>query len=724
MSRAWRLVLVGPADLERSIVDSALRQAGFELAVPNHFADLEEVLAVDGLHAVLVIGEQIGRERESLDLVHDVLAATQRNQALVIQLVDDDQQPAVSGAAALRRPLNFPAAAAELSRMIEAHQERVLTEEKRLESGSLRRDLSRIASAELSGVLVIERSETPGEIHVRSGRLSLIVSGGLTGAEALSVLLGSKQGSYRFDRQRAPQGETERSVEKVIAEADAAELRTAEMMARAPQGALDVDPERLVSRLNRLHDDVAWIFRLIDGQRDMEALWRVGGLRAIEGALSLIEDGILEVQRGAPRTSITSEMVRLDDLEPVGQPDRAAEDLEEDFAWTLAVEGVSGLPDSTLQDDEWESLDRDWDQLPDLELGIEGALSAAQQYFQTQAPDDEPPPEVGIEPLLEAADEAPEDEFEPPPVLADEEVYADEDEVPPILDDLIDDPPSRPRTPLVDEPPPRQPYQPVESSQTPYRAMGTGTFGHDDQITSVSDDLEVAEPGFAQRVWVRFRFAVIAAALFGVAAYTTYSHSQRIAQTTQGEFPTNSVEPRPAPAPTLPEPSEEGAKPAEPAPQVKPRRAPPPKKARKRRKRRRRVRRANRQRLRQGEFAKRMQGARMLRDDGNLEGAIELISMGLKLSISPAERSIALSERGEAHFSAGSINRAKTDLRSAIAADSTNTFALKNLGLIEYQSFKGGDESARSRAVDVLKRYQALTKRRDAAVERWLAELD
>ena len=315
-----------------------------------------------------------------------------------------------------------------------------------------------------------------------------------------------------------------------------------------------MDPERLVSRLNRLHDDVAWIFRLIDGQRDMEALWRVGGLRAIEGALSLIEDGILEVQRGAPRTSITSEVVRLDDLEPVDQPDSAAEDLEEDFAWALAVEGVSGLPDTTLQDDDWESLDRDWDQLPDLELGIEGALSAAQQYFQTQAPDDEPPPEFGIEPLLEAADEAPEDEFEPPPVLADEEVYADEDEVPPILDDLIDDPPSRPRTPLVDEPPPRQPYQPVESSQTPYRAMGTGTFGHDDQITSVSDDLEVAEPGFAQRVWVRFRFAGCAAARVGVAAYTTYSHSQRIAQTTQGAFPTNSVEPKPAPRRRRPSP--------------------------------------------------------------------------------------------------------------------------------------------------------------------------
>ena len=182
-----------------------------------------------------------------------------------------------------------------------------------------------------------------------------------------------------------------------------------------------MDPERLVSRLNRLHDDVAWIFRLIDGQLDMRRV--AGRWAAPSRALSLSRT---ESSRSSAPGSITSEMVRLDDLEPVGQPDRAAEDLEEDFAWTLAVEGVSGLPDSTLQDDEWESLDRDWDQLPDLELGIEGALSAAQQYFQTQAPDDEPPPEVGIEPLLEAADEAPEDEFEPPPVLADESDLIDD----------------------------------------------------------------------------------------------------------------------------------------------------------------------------------------------------------------------------------------------------------------------------------------------------------
>ena len=114
----------------------------------------------------------------------------------------------------------------------------------------------------------------------------------------------------------------------------------------------------------------------------------------------------------------------------------------------------------------------------------------------------------------------------------------------------------------------------------------------------------------------------------------------------------------------------------------------------------------------------------MLRDDGNLDGAVELISIALKQKISPAERSIALSERGEAYFSAGSPNKAKSDLRSAIAADNSNAFALKTLGLIEYQSFKSGDEGARARARALLAKYKAVAGRPDAAVERWLAELE
>ena len=101
---------------------------------------------------------------------------------------------------------------------------------------------------------------------------SLIVCGGLTGAEALSVLLGMRDGSYRFDRQQAAQGEELRSTVAIIAEADALELRTAEMMVRAPQGVLEPDPERLLQRLSVLSDDVSWIFRLIDGKRYQGAL--------------------------------------------------------------------------------------------------------------------------------------------------------------------------------------------------------------------------------------------------------------------------------------------------------------------------------------------------------------------------------------------------------------------------------------------------------------------
>ena len=73
MSTAWRMVLVGPADLERSIIDSALRQAGFELAVPNHLSDLSSALSADGVHAVLVCGDHLGREKDKLDWMTDIV---------------------------------------------------------------------------------------------------------------------------------------------------------------------------------------------------------------------------------------------------------------------------------------------------------------------------------------------------------------------------------------------------------------------------------------------------------------------------------------------------------------------------------------------------------------------------------------------------------------------------------------------------------------------------
>ena len=724
LSKVWRLVLVGPADLERSIVDSALRQAGFELAVPNHFVDLDGALSVDGVHGVLVVGDQLGRESAQIDLASDIVEPANRMGISVMVLVDHESDELGDGVNALKRPLRFPAAASQISTIIENFQQSSLSQNSSLAKGSLRHDIARAASSLFSGVMVIDAPDVPGQIHMRGGEMGLVVCGGLTGAEALCVLLSLHEGSYRFDRQQAPQGETLRSTASFIAEADALELRTAEMMARAPQGALDADPERLLHRLNVLSDDVAWIFRLVDGKRDIKSLWNMGGSRAVEGALSLIEDGILVALRGSSRIvdSQPFDSIDAEVLDRKAPPTEGA--LEDDFAWSLAVKGVAGLPGASLKEEGWSAVERDWDQLPDLDLGIEDALSAAQKYFKTQAPEAVDDTMFGLEPLLIDSEPPVIDvtgEFNPPPVLDDQEVYSDDDELPPIGEDEFgDDLPPANRSYDADLPPYEAPRSSSTQSQTPYRSMGTGTFGHDDQITTAPDESDLS--GFessTQRLLQRLRLVAIGSVIFALGAYSTYSYSKRFQKPVQAikapvELPAT------PPADDVPAVPKSDA-PIERRPTVE---TPRVRKKAQRRRRRRRVRRSSRSRLRRGDFAKRMQGARMLRDDGNLEGAVELISMALKLDISSTERSVALSERGEAYFSAGSPNKAKSDLRSAIAADSTNSFALKTLGLIEYQSFKSGDEGARPRARALLVKYKAITRRPDAAVERWLAELE
>jgi tetratricopeptide (TPR) repeat protein len=147
-------------------------------------------------------------------------------------------------------------------------------------------------------------------------------------------------------------------------------------------------------------------------------------------------------------------------------------------------------------------------------------------------------------------------------------------------------------------------------------------------------------------------------------------------------------------------------------------------KRRKQRRRRGRARGSKRARLRTGTFAKRMQSGRLMRDDGDIEGAVRSFSAAIALQVSATERSIALSERGEAHFSAGDEAAAISDLRAAIQIDGLNSFALKTLGFIEYQRFKQGDASARGRAAKLLTDFRAVSTRPDAAVERWLAELE
>ena len=725
LNSIWRLVLVGPADLERSIVDSALRQAGFELAVPNHFVDLQGALAVDGVHGVLVVGDHLGRESEKIDLESDIIRPANRLGISVMLLVDHATTDLGEGVSAIERPLRFPAAASQIATTIENFQQSSLSRSSSLAKGSLRHDIARAASSLFSGVMVIDAPEAPGQIHMRGGEMGLVVCGGLTGAEALCVLLSLQEGSYRFDRQQVPQGESLRSSASFIAEADALELRTAEMMARAPDGGLDADPERLLQRLNLLSDDVAWIFRLVDGKRDIKSLWSLGGSRAIEGALSLIEDGILIANRGSSRVvglaiDASLQAPQIDSVEPSKE-----DSLEDDFAWSLAVKGVSGLSGASLKEEGWSEVDRDWDQLPDLDLGIEDALSAAQTYFKTKAPEYTVDNQPELEPLL-AVDEPPvvdaTGEFEPPPVLDDADLFIDQGEPPPIIDDdLDDDLPPVDRSFDAD----LTPYEPPKASSTPpknpYRAMGTGTFGHDDQITSTSEgDDRLDYETSTHRALKRLRTAAIGIVIFGLGAYSAYSYSKRFQKPAKGVYSPVESPKTPARDGFPVEPAQN--QPPEPQPAVK--KPQPRKKAKRRRRRRRRVRRSNRSRLQRGDFAKKMQGARMLRDDGNLDGAVELISVALKQKISSAERSIALSERGEAYFSAGSPNKARSDLRSAIAADSSNAFALKTLGLIEYQSFKSGDEGARARARALLVKYKAVAGRPDAAVERWLAELE
>jgi hypothetical protein len=607
-----------------------------------------------------------------------------------------------------------------------------------LAQGRLRADLNRSAAAGWTGVVVVKTVHGPGQIHLSQGDVSLVVLGGLTGPEALAVCLAQRQGSYRFEQQEAPQGDQPSPLREVMAEADAMELRTAELLDRAPSGSLDADPARLLQRLNRLSDDVAWILRLIDGKRDMAALWAMGGSRAVEGALSLIEDGILVSMTGSSRVLGTTTVEPTHDAEPesVVEPAESAPQLEDDFAWTLAVKGVSGLPESSLKEEGWnfEPGADEWDQLPDLDGGIESLLGDAHRFFKTQAPESVRGLRDGIEPML--SESAPAtvtatQEFEPPPVLDDEEIFAQDDVIPPVMDEFDcddeldafgDGPETSSRS--FDAGRGSSAYTSHSGSEA-FQAIGTGHFGHDDEIdeAAASRHKWTVSGDFKALLYKRLKFLATLLIVGGLASYTTYLYSQRIKNTAQGKV----VRPIPwdpslkEPQPPQ-EPSTENTEKAvvDAGPSVAKKRV---KKRRKARRRARRSRKAKRSRLRTGAFSKSIQAARMLRDDGDLEGAIQRFGEALKLKVGNAELSVAFSERGESHFSAGSQAKAIRDLQQAIALDASNSFALKTLGLIEYQNFKRGDASARGRARLLLNNYRKVVKRPDAAVERWLAEL-
>lgn len=727
LSTVWRLILVGPADLERSIIDSALRQAGFELAVISRLVDLQPAIIERGVHGVLVTGSRVARESEGFDLSYDLIEPALASGLCVMLLGEGSSSRApTKGVFELARPLRFPAAAAQVVSILDTQQQEALSRPADLSQGLLRDDLTRAAGANFSGVISLDNSQAPGQIHLRSGEVTLVVAGGLTGVEALCVLLKLRSGSYAFDRQQSPTGESSRSLDGLIAEADGLELRCSEMLAKAPQGPLQCDPSRLLSRLARMSDDVAWIFRLIDGKRDMQALWTMGGSPAVEGALSLLEDGILASHRSSRRQ--LGESVPAKALDPTADESQPVDQLEGDFAWSLAVDGEAGLPESSLKEEGWAAFGReDWDQLPDLDIGIETALIQAQSFFKTQIPSSLNGPAHAIEPMLDGSrlpSVSVTQEFDEPPILEDEFLFSVEEVLPPVHEDLDESPgrpPARRSAELPGDAGFDEALPPTRSSlDQPYVApKRSGYQGPAERSNVEAAALESypERPSAGALRTKHFRSVLLIGGLVGGIAWTGYEFANKNKAVSQRTIKWD-------PSMKLDEGEEKVADSkkqvtlgVDAGPRVL------PKKKVKKRRRRSRRRKARRSPLRTGEFAKRMQGARILRDEGNLQGAIQLIGLALRLKVSPGESSVALSERGEAHYSAGDIGKATADLRKAIGLDGSNGFALKNLGLIEYENFKNGDASARVRARKLLLAYRRVVSRPDAAVARWLSEL-
>ena len=267
------------------------------------------------------------------------------------------------------------------------------------------------------------------------------------------------------------------------------------------------------------------------------------------------------------------------------------------------------------------------------------------------------------------------------------------------------------------------------------RHFGAGADLGDGELVGLGEALADIE---SRRLTLRGRIkmAILAVVLGSVAAISTYQYSKRIRaigssgvaipwdpslKLDAGALPKDESATEAESEEEKKPPEQADAGPTKKAQEIKSLRN---KRRRRRRGRRRRMRAASRAKLGDGKFSKTLQNARMLRDDGNLEAALSAFSQAIAAATSDAERSVGLSERGEAKYSLGEHSGAISDMRQAISKDPENGFALKNLGLIEYQRFKMGDASAGNRAKKLLKQFVDLTGRSDAAVQRWLADLE
>jgi hypothetical protein len=735
----WRIIILGPADLERSIAESGLKQADLKVAVVR--SRDEALLILKGLDAdaLLVLGNVIGRDKESLDLNKEVYPVAKKAGIAVLRVGGDETTP--DEVLQLQRPLKFPAAAAEITRCIRSFYATQLGPDNELDADGLRLALLRCEKLALTGVMHLTSGHLHGGIHFDNGGLTQVEFGVLSGAEAITNMLKVPGVSLSFDADEVPDAGPSRRVSELLREADAIELHIGQLLSEGPQGPLRVTPDRLLQRMGILSDQIAWVLRLLDGKRDLAGVRLIGGVRAVEGVLSLLEDGIITTVGGvsAAPTELPEE-----EAEPSAQtasepPLPDGDWIEEDFAWSIALgevpEGVGSPSSFDPEGDEvrWdEGSDAfksvEWDPLP--AFAEDAALADAEAMFDAgqsgpllagdlaEPLDDSVHIEPSIEPMLGAGQEDVEPAGSLPPI-AEGEIFehgfaGSEESVE--LEAVRGMSVEEPEFAASAEPPPVSDSsrgfdskQYTQSRQSRHFGSGAGT-GTGTDYRNGGENQELVRPK-GQGLPPAIRLILFAVVMGLTMAYVVYKRQSRIASV---GLPT--VQQRVRAAPVLDPIPGKKAKDTELKEVSKTRRS-------RRRRRNRRRKKSRRARLRTGIFAKRMSVARALRDDGDVDGAIGAYTEAFKSKVSSGEKAIALAERGEAYLSNGEVKAARADLQTAISLDARNAFALKTLGFIEYQAFKSNAEGARARALKLLSDYLAVTPDQDPGVNRWMREL-
>ncbi|MBM66763.1 MAG: hypothetical protein CMH55_11080, partial [Myxococcales bacterium] len=627
------------------------------------------------------------------------------------------QDPGVSeeipdGAKVLVRPIQFPAAAVQLGERIRDWFEEQLCRREPNARETLKERLKLAGRLESTGIYMVEAPLGRGEIHLRGGRLVQTRLSGLTGPEAFAVLLALDQGESYLEPRKNPEAGQGKNLKSWVAEAETIELHVAQLLDGAPKGPLDVAPERLLSRLSLLSDQVSWILRLIDGQRDLEGVRLIGGRRALEGSLSLLEDGILIIAQPEPEAEdippVADEAAlppQMDEDEVLATPaEPEVEEVESDLAWSLAMAQV---PESAGQGD-WESLpelqDDDADALTDP---IEPLLSDSSEdsllFSLPPAVDDESAGFDG-ESGAWAVDER--DLVEsglPPPIEADDEAI---DELPPVFD-RVDDVPefleTRDMAPLTEELPPAPPVE----------RKGLARLRTSDEILADEEAMTSEREVASEKRW-DWRWIAAAVALFGLLVTAIFIRNRRIKGEKGGLLAPiirtfSSPEPLP-PLEPLQRPELEGDAKKRKA-GVKTKRRLRPKKRKKRR-------------VGTGPFAKSMTKAREARDQGDLDAAEKNYRRALKMRASKKNKALAYYELGEALETGGDTPAAKKAYSRAIQANGKLIPAYKALGYLELKAFKNNDQKARKRALKhlgVAKRL--LGNRPDPTLDDWLDQL-